>query len=590
MYFRTYLLAMALLVVAWLPAPGSAAFWEKAVMPGELTQAHAEIEADCDSCHEKFRKKGQVRKCLACHEHADIARDIERKEGFHGRLGRLASDGCDTCHGEHLGRDADIVNLDRAAFDHSRTDFALKGGHVGLSCNACHEEGKKFRDAPGACIDCHKSDDAHAGKLGTQCADCHSESGWRKAEFDHDKTDFSLRGKHKQVACLRCHAGNHYKGVPKTCVACHRQNDVHNGDYGEQCQECHSSRKWDAIIFDHDKETDYPLRGAHRKAACDGCHQGNLKKNKPKKQCVACHRKDDWHKGRNGDKCESCHREDRWSNTQFDHSKTRFRLTGKHRDIECVACHKGNPRDERNRRACESCHLADDVHKGGAGPQCADCHSPQGWKQVRFDHQRDTGFALKGRHSKLECFACHRQAPKAAPLATSCYDCHREDDVHKGAQGRQCARCHNENDWAGQVRFDHDLSAFPLIGQHALASCEACHESSNFKDASTECVACHKEDDVHRQTLGRDCALCHNPNAWSAWLFDHDKQTRFRIEGAHRELVCADCHTRAVDEVVQSRQCVACHAQDDVHEGDFGRRCDRCHGQDTFRNPVFNHP
>jgi len=586
---RVFLSCSVLLATFLLPAGVQASFWEKVLMPGDLSQAHAGFESDCDSCHEKFRKKGQSRKCLACHDHADIARDIEERKGFHGRLGRMASDGCDTCHGEHLGRDADIVNLSKAEFDHGKTDFPLKAGHGRLACRSCHEKEKKYREAPVSCHGCHEADDVHHGKLGKECDKCHRESGWRETRFDHDKTRFRLVGRHKEVACLLCHPGNRYKDVPRDCIACHRQDDVHSGGYGDKCFECHSSKKWQAIVFDHGKKTKYPLKGAHRSVSCTGCHGENLKQKKPRKRCVACHRKDDWHKGRNGEKCESCHRENRWDENRFDHAKTRFRLAGKHRDIPCVACHKGNPRDERDRRSCRACHVTDDVHRGGAGPKCADCHNPAGWKKVKFDHERDAGFALRGRHGRLGCFECHHQAPKELPLATSCYDCHRRDDVHKGREGKQCQRCHSEDGWLGQVRFDHDLSAFPLIGQHALVSCEACHLTADFKAASRDCISCHEPEDVHGGTLGRSCGRCHNPNAWSAWLFEHDRQTRFPLEGAHAELKCDKCHVKKAEEIQQSRHCASCHAKDDVHEGRFGRRCERCHGQKTFRNPVFTH-
>ncbi len=572
------------IIVLLASAPADATRFETVLMPGKLSQAHADIEAECDLCHERFRKRGQAEKCLACHDHADIAADINKQEGFHGRLKQRGVVLCESCHTEHKGREADIVGLSPLSFDHSATDFALRNRHLGRECAACHKKGDKFRAAPDDCFACHKANDAHQGKLGKQCEDCHSDKGWRVTHFDHDKTKFKLVGKHHDTACLLCHTGHRYKDTPKVCIDCHRLNDVHNRNYGKKCGDCHVPKGWREIEFDHDKQTKFPLRGVHKTARCSACHTGDLYKDKLKSQCIACHRNDDWHKGRNGEKCESCHNERSWRESRFDHNKqTKFKLDGKHAKLACVACHKGSPEKEKDKRACNACHAINDVHKGGAGKVCSDCHSTREWKKTSFDHGRDTEFRLRGAHGKLVCNQCHVIAPKEQKLATACYDCHRRDDVHKGQQGHTCQKCHAEESWIAQVKFEHDLSAFPLIGQHALVSCEACHTTSAFKDAPLECVQCHRSSDEHHGTLGEQCALCHNPNAWTAWIFDHDTQTDFKLQGAHKKLTCARCHTSAVREIKQSTSCPACHRNDDIHLGAFGARCDRCHGLDSFQ-------
>ncbi len=33
-------------------------------------------------------------------------------------------------------------------------------------------------------------------------------------------------------------------------------------------------------------------------------------------------------------------------------------------------------------RGCNGCHRADDVHDGGFGPRCEQCHGQDNWKQV----------------------------------------------------------------------------------------------------------------------------------------------------------------------------------------------------------------
>ena len=60
--------------------------------------------------------------------------------------------------------------------------------------------------------------------------------------------------------------------------------------------------------FDHNK-TKFPLTGKHTKVACEDCHKKSLE-NTPK-DCIACHKKDDVHRGRRPD-CARCHTTNNW--------------------------------------------------------------------------------------------------------------------------------------------------------------------------------------------------------------------------------------------------------------------------------------
>ena len=60
--------------------------------------------------------------------------------------------------------------------------------------------------------------------------------------------------------------------------------------------------------FDHNK-TNFPLTGKHTKVACEDCHSKTLE-NTPK-ECIACHKKDDVHRGRRPD-CADCHTPNNW--------------------------------------------------------------------------------------------------------------------------------------------------------------------------------------------------------------------------------------------------------------------------------------
>ena len=67
------------------------------------------------------------------------------------------------------------------------------------------------------------------------------------------------------------------------------------------------------------------------------------------------------------------------------------------------------------------------------------------------------------------------------------------------------------------------------------------------------------------------CSSCHTSTAtWSALRFDHDEETRFPLEGAHREASCSACHKPILEEsgleVVRYRplgmECSDCHDTD----------------------------
>ena len=487
---------------------------EQALMPGELSAAHAKFETDCTNCHKFFSKSFQNDLCLDCHDHKNIKQDIKSKKGYHGRIPNIDNRLCKTCHREHIGRNASITFFDKQTFDHNATDFKLRDSHLGVLCSKCHAPNKKHSEAPQKCYDCHKKQDPHNGKLGRQCNSCHIEITWQDFKFDHSQTKFKLNGRHKGVLCRDCHPRERYQGTPQTCYACHGNNDVHQGKFGKKCKSCHSVNGWINQQFNHDKDTKFKLTEKHKLVTCQQCHKKDPYKNKTPKDCYSCHKFEDEHKGLFGKKCQDCHSTKAWQKQSFDHSKTDFSLLGKHKEVTCKECHP-NRLDEK--------------------------------------------------------------------VSVKCFDCHKHQDPHEGQQGKKCNDCHNPADWIAKVQFDHNITRFPLLGGHATLSCEECHASSNFKDAKIKCDACHKQDDYHKQSLGNQCQMCHISNDWKIWNFDHNKQTKFDLEGAHKGIVCDACHNKPVkDKIKLPKQCYNCHSKDDIHDGSYGRNCERCHNVKNF--------
>ena len=581
-------LAVALLL--GVGAGAAAQSIESILAPGKLIQAHAKVEDDCKQCHVKFDRAAQSRLCQDCHK--EVGADVRAKTGFHGRL---KPQPCNSCHTDHKGRDAQIVNLDRQRFDHAQTDFLLRGKHTSVACEKCHVSGKKFSEASMQCSVCHRKDDTHKGALGTQCADCHTEGSWKEAKFDHSKTKFPLEGRHADVKCASCHRDHNYKETARACVACHRKDDDakgHNGQFGDKCETCHGVVHWKPATFRHDVDTKYPLRGKHVGVACSKCHSGPLYRAKPAQDCASCHGKDDKHQGTLGKDCVSCHSERSWKEpAKFDHDRSSFPLVGKHASVECKGCHKSALFKEAPRE-CLGCHKKDDKHQGNLGEACAQCHGAVDWKntQGRFSHER-TRFALRGAHAvaTVKCTACHADLTRFRGTAMECVTCHKKDDKHEAQLGTQCAQCHGDANWKAP-QFDHRRARFVLTGRHITTECKLCHLTPRYRDAARECVGCHQKDDRHKLKFGERCESCHSTRSWTLWDFDHDKRSKYRLEAGHRRVACESCHRLPAgkNETVAplGTNCISCHRSDDIHDGQFGVRCEQCHSAEGWKSFV----
>jgi len=483
---------------------------EKLVMPGEVIEGHAKIEADCDACHKSFSRESQNVLCSDCH--TAIAADQKAGRGFHGKDKTASTAQCASCHTEHLGRGASIVNLDTASFNHKLSDFELLGKHADSNCKDCHVADVAWRDAPQACLACHKDDDQHRGALGEDCAACHTPADWSQWTFDHFADNgFALAGKHKDVTCSGCHADQHYKSTPTTCIGCHREDDVHKGLNGDDCESCHTVNNWQESLFDHGKKTSFALLGKHATASCDQCHSTRAKTMRLDSSCISCHRDDDVHKGRLGDDCADCHDAKAWQASGFKHDlRTSFPLLGKHSTAQCAACHLEAPEKVSLGTACIDCHKGDDVHAMQLGSDCADCHNESGWTlSVRFDHDF-ASFPLIGKHRDAVCADCH-ETGRYHDAPSDCSGCHSDDDIHAGRLGADCATCHNPVNW-DRWRFDHLAeTGFVLDGAHAEQSCTDCHRQpiAAGNHTPSRCIDCHRSDDVHNGQFGRDCGRCH---------------------------------------------------------------------------------
>jgi hypothetical protein len=405
------------------------------------------LERTCTSCHEDTHRGALDRNCLKCHDverwkpapRFDHAKTRYPLTGAHDTLScaachaaprlQLASDArgrpipryrplehreCSACHTDvHRGRlgnacsrchqTSSFTTLNRGSFDHDRTRFPLRGLHVNVRCEQCHDfAGGQVARSPSfaTCAGCH-TPDPHAGTAtlagrSVDCASCHAEAGWRPSLFtvvQHRETRYPLEGRHAQARCAACHvkaqgAGGVVVMRPATrdCVSCHV--DPHANRL-PRCADCHDVQQFrpsNITLAAHGKFA-FALEGAHRAVPCAGCHAAMKRARMPSTLRLAAANAAPMSFTAPAGGCQGCHEDP----------------------------HGGQ--------------FAQRPGGGGRGGACERCHDVEAFRPARkFDHNRDAAFSLKGAHTGVPCERCHK--PKASiivyrPVPTACEACHK---------------------------------------------------------------------------------------------------------------------------------------------------------------------
>ena len=200
-----------------------------------------------------------------------------------------------------------ILNLASLSFAQlSPGDLHKSHAHLeGLeNCTSCHERGKKLN--PNNCLSCHtilkeqisKKRGLHSNNDFKQCETCHVDHLGRdyamvywdgkKENFDHNKTGYKLEGKHQGLKCAKCHNAENIADPQKFKA---KKKDLRKTFLGLE------------------------------------------------NKCLSCHK--DEHRGQIENDCLSCHNMKGWKPAPgFDHNLTKYKLTGKHRNVKCEKCHK----------------------------------------------------------------------------------------------------------------------------------------------------------------------------------------------------------------------------------------------------------
>jgi len=222
--------------------------------------------------------------------------------------------------------------------------------------------------------------------------------------------------------------------------------------------------------------------------------------------------------------------------------------------------------------AAEGCHAEDDAHKGRLGKGCEKCHLETG--DNLFNHNTQSEFHLDGKHLQVRCTDCHPSVT-FKPRPQTCFGCHPEPAVHKGQYGTGCEQCHTTRTWE-DIKPLHDVGDFALRGQHGSIACERCHRDSRpLAGSGNLCLNCHRQDDIHNNSLSPKCGECHTQWSFTPARFDHSR-VGCNLTGLHRTIACFDCH-RSGNFAGMTGSCAGCHI-DDAPAGHAADRRDRCAG------------
>jgi hypothetical protein len=270
------------------------------------------------------------------------------------------------------------------------------------------------------------------------------------------------------------------------------------------------------------------------------------------------------------------------SNSDFDHFRTRFPLTGAHERVTCESCHVGGAFAGTPTR-CETCHDGSGMRSDSGKEvmhirstnQCGDCHLLAAWTPSRVDHDAvlgscgdcHNGIVASGKPpghpaSSNRCEECHRSTTwigagfDHAGVNGNCYSCHNgvtATGKHPGhiQSSNTCEQCHSPGNWLN-VQFDHT---------GVTGSCSSCH---NGIDATGK--------DTGHFVTSRECDECHAQIRWIPSTFAHMSSG---YPGDHAaNLSCVSCHGANSEAVVWQApsyqpDCAGCHASDykpDAHK------------------------
>lgn len=221
--------------------------WQRMANPGELSQAHAFLNHNCNACHTPVSGI-EASNCIVCHANDETL--LQRQPtAFHADIGH-----CQDCHHEHRGLDAKMSPMDHDALAKiGRDQLAAKSATDSEAAAVIAWIRQVASDSPPYalvhpsltshertlnCSTCHQNDDRHFGLFGNDCSACHETTRWTLPEFQHPSN--------RSKDCAQCHQAppSHY--MMHFNMISKRVAGVEHADVG-QCFLCHQTTSWNDI-------------------------------------------------------------------------------------------------------------------------------------------------------------------------------------------------------------------------------------------------------------------------------------------------------------------------------------------------------
>ncbi len=238
--------------------------WQQSVSPGALSTSHAFLANQCIACHTPV-KGVETAKCVSCH--ADNSALLQRQPtAFHANIQICAG-----CHVEHKG----------AARMPTMMDHALLAG-IAIK----HNRDVTFsRDLSAADIEA-------ALKLMENIPRPPAEKSISEPAQPNRQTQTSVY--HNET----------WKGSPEaalSCASCHATKDRHQGYFGNECAQCHTTTQWTVPKFTHPSLRSTECAQCHKEPPSHNMMHFEMmsqpiarQMNANVKQCFLCHQSTSW--------------------------------------------------------------------------------------------------------------------------------------------------------------------------------------------------------------------------------------------------------------------------------------------------------
>ncbi|MBK7174907.1 MAG: hypothetical protein IPH84_17150 [Bacteroidales bacterium] len=509
-----------------------------------LTGGHA--VNDCNSCHANgYANTSTV--CASCHTN----NYNQTTNPNHTGIG--ISNDCAACHTTGPG-------WTPAAFPTHSNYYVLEGAHAGIGndCASCHQG--NYTNTPNTCSGCHideynqTNDPAHAtAQFPTTCADCHTQSSWTPATFNHDGQYFPIySGQHQGEwdQCSDCHTNPGNYAVVTCTSSCHQQNSTNNEHQGvggyvyttEACLACHPDGN-SAGSFNHNTSL-FPLTGGHAGTDCASCHTNGYAGTPS--DCASCHISN-YNQSANpshtslglSNDCAGCHTTaPGWAPATFAVHNNYYALQGAHIAIasQCVDCHNGNYNTTPN--TCDGCRI--DNYNQTTNPNhvasqfattCQDCHTQTA---CSFNIRSDNTYPLTG--CPCHCFLLCAMPSEYTNTPNTCEGCHQNNYSQlpiptmypwQFPMTVQAVTLQIQDWRLPASQFINNY--YVLKGTYSWADQCATRHNGNYNTTPNTCDGCHI--DNYNQTTNPNhvasqfattCQDCHTQTAWVPSTFDHN--------------------------------------------------------------------